>query len=403
MLSLRIALRYLFSRKSHNSVNIISIISIAGVAVATMAIVCVLSVFNGFSGLAAGRLSAISPDIRILPAKGKVMTGADSLASRLDTLGCVSLAVPTLSEQALAIFRNAQLPVRVTGVTDGYSKVVSIDSAVIDGSFMLHEPYGYPTAAVSIGAAMSLATRPNAYEPLALYAPKRVGRINPAAPMSAFSADSVLVSAVWQTEEADIDAASIIVPMEIARNLFDYTGSEASSIEVALTPGADPVAAKKQIAALAPDTIVLTRPEQYDSSFKMISVEKWITFLMLAFILLIAAFNVVSTLSMMIIEKRNDMRTLMKLGARRSMIGRIFLWEGWLISVTGGAAGIIIGLALCAAQQYGGFIKLNGDPTQLTISSYPVVVQASDILVVAALVMAVGLIVGSIASALSRR
>ncbi|MDE6826142.1 MAG: ABC transporter permease, partial [Paramuribaculum sp.] len=298
MLSLRIALRYLFSRKSHNAVNIISIISIAGVAVATMAIVCVLSVFNGFKEIASGRLSLINPELKAIPERGKVIAGADSLARIVTDMEDVALAVPTLSEQALAIFRGSQLPVVLKGVSERYGEVVAIDSTMIDGEFMLKDPYGYPTGALSVGAAITLGARPNPYEPVALFAPRRVGRINPTSPIGAFRTDSVLVSGVWQIEQADIDEAGAIVSIETARDLFDYTDNEASAIEIALHPGTDTGTAKKEIAGRLKGWKILDRQEQQESSFRMISIEKWITFLMLAFILVIASFNVVSTLSM---------------------------------------------------------------------------------------------------------
>lgn len=403
MLSLCIALRYLFSRKSHNAVNIISIISIAGVAVATMAIVCVLSVFNGFKEIAAGRLSLINPELKAVPEQGKVIAGADSLARMVTDMEDVALAVPTLSEQALASFRGTQLPVVLTGVTDRYREVVKIDSTIIDGEFILMDPYGYRAGALSVGAAITLGARPNPYEPVALFAPRRVGRINPASPIGAFRSDSVLVSGVWQIEQADIDEAGAIVSLETARDLFDYTDGEASAIEIALHPGTDTGAAKKEIAARLKGWKILDRQEQQESSFRMIAIEKWITFLMLAFILVIASFNVVSTLSMLIIEKRADMATLRSLGAERGMTSRIFLWEGWLISMVGGLAGIVTGTALCLGQQKWGWLKLNGDPTQLTITAYPVAAEWSDIAIVFALVAVVGLLIGGIAAALARR
>lgn len=403
MLPFRIALRYLFSRKSHNAVNVISIISIAGVAVATMAIVCVLSVFNGFSQLAASRLSVFNPQLKAVPASGKVIAGADSLARIVGDMDPVALALPTLTDQALAMYRNQQMPIELKGVPDRFAAVVRIDSAVIDGDFLLSDPYGYPAVSISVGTALTLGARPNPYEPIALFAPRRVGKINPASPLGAFTSDSVLVSSVWQIEQADVDEATAIVSLDIARRLFDYGSGEASAIEIALHPGSDIASAKADIARRLPGWKVLDRLEQQDSSFRMIAIEKWITFVMLAFILLIASFNVVSTLSMLIIEKRMDMITLRNLGATRSMTGRIFLWEGWLISMFGGVIGIVVGTALCGAQQHWGWLKLNGDPTRLTISTYPVAVEWQDVALVLVLVAIVGAIVGLVASRLARR
>lgn len=407
MLPLRIALRYLFSRKSHNAVNIISIVAVAGVTVATLATVCVLSVFNGFAGLAAGRLNLIDPELKAVPAAGKVVAGADSTASALmsgPASRYVALAVPTLEEQALIIRGESQLPVTLKGVGDGYDEVCSVDSAIIDGVFALEDPYGYPAMALSVGAAIDLGARPDAYNPVAVYAPRRRGRISAANAMNSFRTDSMLVAGVWQVEQAEYDAAYALTSLLRARRLFDYTSGEASAIEMVLRPSESLAEARKAIAAaLGPQWRVLTRDEQHTASFRMIAVEKWITFLMLAFIVLIASFNVVSTLSMLIIEKRDNMATLRALGAAPRTISSIFFWEGWLISILGGVAGIVIGVALCLAQQHFGLIRLNGDPTKLTVSAYPVEVHAGDLAVVALLVILVGTLVGAIAARLSRR
>lgn len=402
MVALRIALRYLFSKKKHNAVNVISIVSIAGVAVATLAIVCVLSVFNGFSRLALSRMSLIDPQLKAVPEHGKVLPGGDSLARIVTDLPDVALAVATVSDQALAIFRGHQLPLTVHGVPESYTQVVAVDSAIIDGVFALADEYGYPAGALSVGAALNLGARPNPYEPVGFYAPRRVGRINPANPMGAFTSDSVLVAGVWQVNDADADEAAAYIPLEVARQLFDYQDGEASAIEISLHPGADEGHVQAEIENLLGGWRVLNRLEQQSGSFSIIAIEKWITFLMLAFILLIAAFNVVSTLSMVIIEKRDDMATLRALGATQGRVRAIFTWEGWLISMLGGVTGIVTGSLLCLGQEQWGWLKLNGDPTQLTIDTYPVDLQFPDLLIVLVLVAAAGLLVGLIAGRMVR-
>ena len=403
MLSLRIALRYLFARKSHNAVNIISIIAVAGVAVATLATVCVLSVFNGFTGLAAGRLSLIDPDLKAVPAQGKVIAGADSVAAALAGTPFVSAATATLEEQALAIRDGEQVPLTLKGVGADYESVCAIDSAIIDGVFATEDPYGYPAMALSVGAAIDLGAHPDMFNPVALYAPRRVGRISSANAMNAFRTDSVLVAGVWQVEQSDYDESFAVTGIDRVRRLLDYADGEASAIEIALAPGTDTEKARREVAhLLGPQWQVLTRAEQQSRSFRMIAVEKWITFLMLAFILVIASFNVVSTLSMLIIEKRDDMATLRALGATPRLTSGVFFWEGWLISMLGGAAGIVLGVGLCLLQQTFGLIRLHGDPTKLTVTAYPVAVEASDIAVVLLLVAAVGALVGLIAARLAR-
>ncbi len=395
MLTLRIALRYLFSKKSHNAVNVISVISMAGVAVATMAMVCVLSVFNGFADLAYGRLSMVDPQIKIEPVSGKVIANGDSIAGIVSSLPSVAKAVATVSDQALAMFGNRQMAVTIHGVPEGYAGVTDVERAVIDGMYLLDDGERL-YATLSVGVAIRLGVRPGMEREMALYVPRRVGNINPANPMAAFRADSLTVAAVYEVEESDHDASTVLVPVEVARNLLDYT-TESSAVEVALIPGADEKQAVEELRSLlGPDFVVKNRLEQESSSFKMISVEKWITFVMLAFILVIASFNVISTLSMLIIEKSDNMLTLRSLGATAAMVRGIFMWEGWLVSMVGGLSGIVLGVVLCLAQQYGGFIKLGGDPSQLSISEYPVRVAFPDLLAVIAVVVVVGLVISMV-------
>lgn len=377
----------------------------AGVAVATLATVCVLSVFNGFASLASGRLSLIDPELKAVRADGRVFASADSLAALLvagEGSRLIAACTPTLEEQALAIFDGEQLPLTVKGVADGYEQTVAIDSAVIDGVFALEDDYGYPAMALSVGAAVSLGGHPDPFNPIGLFAPRRKGRINGALPMNAFRSDSLLVAGVWQVEQSDYDASMAIIGLDRARRLFDYTSGEASALEIAVAPGIDVENVRSYVRkALGPDWKVMTRREQQTESFRMIAIEKWITFLMLAFIVVIASFNVVSTLSMLIIEKRDNLQTLRSLGATSAAIGSIFFWEGWLISMVGGVSGIISGVALCLLQQHFGFIRLNGDPTKLNIVAYPVEVAGSDIFIVAGLLAVVGAMVGLIASRLA--
>lgn len=403
MLTLRIALRYLFSRKSHNVVNVISRISVAGVAVATAAIVCVLSVFNGFTQLTASRLSKIDPDLRIEPATGKTIAGADSLAAALAArTELFAAAAPVVEERALAMYGSRQLPVRIKGVPDGYDSIVEIDDVIIDGEFLDHDG-DYDCATMSVGVAISLNARPGYFDKLTIFTPRRTGRINAAMPMSALRTDTLLLSAVYEVEQSEYDTDRIILPIRSARRLLDYT-TEAQAIELRLAPGVTITEAKRALADLPADRFVVKdRLMQQDNSFKMIAVEKWITFAMLAFILVIASFNVISTMSMLIIEKEDNISTLQALGAAPSMISWIFLLEGWLISLIGGAAGIILGTLLCIAQQAGGFIKLNGDPSQLSVTAYPVSLQITDLVAVALLVAATGLLIGLIASRYSAR
>ncbi len=402
MLTFRVALRYLFAKKTHNAVNVISLISVVGVAVATMAIVCVLSVFNGFTDLASSKLSRLDPQLKITPITGKVIANADSLVSELMAMDGVAVAAPTIEENALAIYDTRQMPVVIKGVTEDYDRLTSIrDIVKSDGDFLLTDSV-FTFATLSVGVAVNLGAHPGFYQYIGIYTPKRLGRINPANPMTSFRSDSLLVGGVYQVEQAEYDTDMVIVPLENARRLLDYT-TEASAVELRLTDDADE---KKMIehlsAQLGSDYKVSNRMQQQESSYRMIEIEKWITFLMLAFILIIASFNVISTLSMLVIEKEADIATLNALGASRSQISRIFLLEGWLISLFGGLIGVVVGVALSLAQQWGGFIKLGGDHAVMSIDSYPVRVEFVDLLIVMVLVAIVGWVTAMVTSLFTR-
>lgn len=392
MVTLRIALRYLLSKKSHGAVNIISVISMAGVAVATVAIVCVLSVFNGFSDLAGSRLSVIDPELKVIPAQGKVISNADSLAAAVGAVKGVENAVPTITEQALAISGGRQMAVTMRGVPHNYLAVTPVQTALIDGRFDLMAD-STPMGVLSVGTAIRLAVRPESEAPLALYVPRRTGRVNPSNPMSAFRSDSIGVAGVYEIDESEKDESTLIIPLATARKLLEFD-RQASAIEISAVQGNDLAKVQAAVQAVCGDAYrVLDRMQQEEQSFRMIAIEKWITFIMLAFILLIASFNVISTLSMLMLEKAPDMATLRALGARQSMVRAIFVWEGWLISVLGGLAGIVIGVLLCLAQQTFGLIKLNGDASQLSVTVYPVRVAPMDLLAVFALIILTSLLI----------
>lgn len=402
MVSLRIAIRYLFSKKTHNAVNVISLISLAGVAVATMAIVCVLSVFNGFSDLSAAHLSLLDPDLKITPVEGKSISQVDSVISQVSNIEGVEMAIPTIEEQALAIFGDRQMPVVIKGVPAEYEYTSNLKSIIIDGDFYLTDSVeSYAT--LSVGAAIGLGATPGYYKYLGIYMPKREGRVNVANPMTAFRSDSLIIGGVYQVAQAEYDTDMVILPFENAISLLDYN-NEATAIEVKVLPLADVPDVMVQLQTVLGDRFVVKdRLRQQEQSFRMIEIEKWITFLMLAFILIIASFNIISTLSMLVIEKSDNIHTLHSLGATLSEISRIFLLEGWLISIVGGIAGIMLGVILTLAQQWGGFIKLSGDPSTLSIDHYPVRLDIMDLLVVMALVAVIGLITAQITAFFTRR
>lgn len=396
MLALNIARRYLLSRKSHSAVNIICGVAIGGVSVAIMAIVVVLSVFNGFASLAEKQMGLFDADLRVEPAAGKTIAGADSLAARVAAMPQVAAAVPVIDERALAVSPSAQMPVRLKGVGAAFADVTDMDSIIVDGAYAVDSVYGYGPAHLSVGVAGYMGLSPRVGNIVGVYVPRRVGRINPANPATAFRGDSLAVRSVWQTQRPDYDSDRMIVPLATARRLLDYENGEASAVEIRLAAGADPDAEAARLSAALGDSVrVLTRARQNADSFRMIAVEKWLTFLLLVCILAVASFNIVSTLSLLVIEKRDNMATLRALGASRAMTRRVFMWQGALIALCGGLLGSVLGVALSLGQQHFGWVRLNAEADALTIQVYPVEVHAADLLVVAAVVA-----VGAVASAL---
>ncbi len=402
MVALRIALRYLFSKKSHNAVNAISIISVVGIALASLAIVCILSVFNGFSDLALRQASVLSPDLLIEPVAGKVMVGSDSLCGIVRGVRGVVLAEPVVEERALAISGARQMPVRLKGVTERYGQMTDIDRVVKeDGTFLLHDSIAGDVAALGVGVALGLEARPSLLSRVELYVPRRIGRINPANPAASFRADTLLVGGVFQTEQAESDADLVIAGIDVVRQLLEYD-DEATGIEVKVD-GRDDGAVLSEIKyLLGSGYVVRDRVEQQEEAFRMIAVEKWVTFCMLAFILMIASFNVVSTLSMLVIEKDDDARTLFALGASSGVVTRIFMIEGWLISFLGGVLGVVVGAILCIAQEWFGFIRLGGDHEMMTTDVYPVRLDMLDLCAVLGLVAVVGFVVSSLTAVFAK-
>jgi len=381
---------------------VISAISVAGVAVATAAIVVVLSVFNGFSDLAREQFSVVDPDIMITTTAGKVIADGDSLAAILASLPGVKAVAPTVTERGLLVAREGQTAVIFKGVPDNYTDITGIDHAVQAVIAHAGTDTIYRPAAVAVGVAMNLALRP-ATPYAELYVPRRIGRINPANPAGAFFSQPLIAEAVVAVNQTDFDTDHIYIPLDAARSLLQYD-REATAIELRAEPGTDPAALAALIArTVGPDFETATQDRQHAEAFRMISVEKWVTFAMLIFILIIAAFNIISTLSLLVIEKRDNMATLRFLGAGRQSVHAIFMWMGAAITIAGGLAGCLLGLSLSLAQQYGRFIRLNGDPSRLTVTAYPVRVEPGDFLAVAATVIVMALLTSLITRIFTRK
>jgi len=401
-LSLKIALRYLKSKKAHNAVNIISIVSICGVVVTTAALVCVLSVFNGFQSVIQSKLAKLDPQIAVCPASGKTISNADSVINLISKVEGIEKAMPVLEDQALAIYSEYQMPIRLKGVPRNYHEINAIDSVIVDGTYALQDEVSN-YAIAGVGPAVNLRLKADSKRMLHIYAPRRIGQVNVANPVDAFTHDSLFVKAIFQVQQSAYDQDLIFVPIDFARSLFDYD-TEATQLEIKLKNNADEKTVTKQLEKmLGPNFEVKNRLMQQSESFRLVNVEKWVTFLLLAFIMIIATFNIISTLSLLIIEKDESIRTFQNLGATDKQITRIFVAEGWLITMVGALMGIVIGLLLCLGQQTFGWLKINADPNQVIVAAYPVKVMWTDMLVVLLLVGSIGFVTSLVTSTIMRR
>lgn len=392
---LKIALRYLFSHKQHNAVNIISMISVGGVAVAAMAMVVVLSVFNGFAELSERQLSHLAPPLQITPAQGSTISNCDSVSDIVYGIEGVKAVEPIVAQQALAATQSVQIPVNIMGVSSSFAKNARLDDVIIDGNATSDEIANY--AILSVGVAIDINLHREEIPAVDIFVPKREGRINTANPTASFRSDTFVPVGVYQVMQDTYDTDIVILPIDMVRRLLDLDSVTAGALNV-YTPTPEKVE-KTLAAALGDDFVVKTAIRQQEESFKMIAIEKWVTFLMLAFILIIASFNIVSTISILIIDKRPNMDILRAMGATPAMLRRIFVIQGWLISVAGGIIGIIIGLAMSLLQQYCGIIKLTAtENANLSIDVYPVAVDPTDILVVAAVILIIGSLTAFVAA-----
>ncbi len=390
-LSLFIARRYLFARKSHNAINVISAISVCGIAIATMAMVTVLSVFNGFGGIVEGLFSAFDPHLKITVREGKVFSYNTQAFDQVLQLSSILTVSESLEENALFKFEDQQVPVLVKGVPEEFRLMTDMERLMVDGSFRLQEDVvNYTT--LGAGLAATLGARPGFISPVEIYAPRRDVRVNLANPSAAFTTGYAQIGGVFTLNQPEVDEQMAIIPIALARELFNYV-DEVTSLDIMLTADASVKRTKMEIERLlGDDFLVEDRYEQQRESFRMLQIEKWVTFLILVFILLIAVFNVVGSLSMLIVEKRADIRSLQHMGASNRLVARIFLYEGWLITFIGIISGMVAGLVLCLLQQHFGLLRLSNVPGAYIIDAYPVIVKFVDLLVVFVVVSLIGIL-----------
>jgi len=386
-----IAKRYLFARKSHNVINIISAISAIGMAVGTAALIIILSVYNGFDSLIRSMMSTVEPDLLITPSAGKVFVpegeAYDWIYDQPEVLSMCCI----LEENVFISYDGSQGLAKAKGVDWIYEEESPLADNIRNGEFRLYKG-DIPQAVVGGSLAYELGINPRFVSPIEIYYPSRTKRISLADPTSALEKAKVFPSGVFSINE-DVDKELMIVPIETMRQLLDYD-DEVSAIEIRVVEGTG----RKELRQLQEGIAkrlgdgfeVKDRYRQNEVLYKMMMYEKLATYLILLFVIIIIAFNIFGCLTMLIIEKEDDIRILRSMGADRKLIRRIFVLEGWMISLAGMAAGVVAGTVLALIQQHFGIIKM---PGQFVVQAYPVILSWSDIAITAAAVAAIGYLI----------
>lgn len=388
-----IARRYLFSKKSTHAINVISGISVIGVAVATMALVVTLSVFNGFHDLVASLFTSFDPQLKVTPTQGKTVPADDPILTRIRQLPQIEVSTACVEDQALAVYGDRQAMVSIKGVEDNFDSLTHIRQILVgDGDYELHAAdldFGIP----GIRLAEVLGTGYTYHQPLKIFAPKREGQLDMANPTDGFVEEELYSPGVlFNVKQVKYDRKYILTSIGFARRLFDQQGM-LSSLELRLKPGSDFDGVKKEIQQIAGNKyVVRDRFEQQDDTFRIMKIEKLMAYIFLTFILVVACFNIIGSLSMLMIDKKNDVVTLRNLGASDKQIVRIFLFEGRMIAAIGAVLGIAIGLLLCWLQQTYGLVKLGRTSGSFVVDAYPVSVHPDDIIIIFITVLLVGFI-----------
>ena len=387
-----IARRYLFSKKSTNAINIISGISVLGVAVATMAMVVTLSVFNGFSDLVASFFTDFDPQLKIVPVEGKTAPADDPVLTEIKAMPEIYVATECVEDQAMVVYNGRQAMVQIKGVEDNFDSLTHIRQILDgEGTFELHAAdvqYGILGRQVIDALGIGYYYFPT---PLKVYAPRREGQLDMSDPADGFVEDELYSpGVVFEVKQSKYDRNYILTSIGFARRLFDQQGM-LSSLELRLKPNSDFERVKKRIQQVAGEKYnVMDRYEQQDDTFRIMKIEKLIAYIFLTFILMVACFNIIGSLSMLIIDKKNDVITLRNLGASDHQITQIFLFEGRLISAFGAVIGIALGLLLCWIQQTYGIISLGSSEGSFVVNAYPVSVHPLDVIIIFLTVLAVG-------------
>ena len=381
-----VARRYLFAKKTQNTINLISAISVVGVAIGTMALIVILSVFNGFDSLVHSLFNSFNPDLKITIKEGKRFSSELPSLTKLKQIDGVLYMAEVVEENALLKYGNKQYIATIKGVSSDFIYMSGIDSMIVDGDFVLQQGNN-EYAIVGQGIAMKLAIGLTFVNPIIIYVPKRTASVS-MNPERAFNRKYIFPSGIFAIQQ-DFDSKYLIVPIEFARKLLDFT-SEVSSLELKLDPSSDPLAVQEDVKKImGNDFFVKNRYEQEELLYRIMKTEKWAIFFILTFILIVASFNIIGSLTMLIIEKKKDISIFRSMGADLNHIRKIFLYEGWLISILGAFIGLIIGVLICWLQQTFGLIHLQGSGS-FVIDSYPVKMVFPDFLMVFLTVLAIG-------------
>jgi lipoprotein-releasing system permease protein len=384
-----IARRYLISRKSHNIINIISGISVAGVTIGTMALIIILSVFNGFEHLVITLFNSFNPDLKIEAAEGKAFAFYDMPSDSLRKIPGVYRLTEVVEENALLKYQSKQTIATLKGVSRDYVELKVLDTMIIDGKMEL-EGRNAPMGVLGLGVAYNLGVQLNdPFTSITVYVPKRTKK-NLSGMEDAFNSDMLRPAGVFSIQQ-DFDSKYIIVPIEFVRNLLEYS-NEVTSVEIGVEAGKDPDWVQARVRqVLGKKFKVSNRFQQEELLYKVMKSEKLAIYLILSFVLFIAAFNIIGSLSMLIIDKKKDISVLQSMGADHRLIKRIFLAEGLLISLSGGVGGLLLGGMICLLQQQFGLVPLEGGSGSFIVDSYPVLMQAKDFLFVFVTVFLIGI------------
>ena len=386
---LKIAWRYLFAKKQFNAIHIITAISSAAVGVVTAAMICVLSVMNGFGVMVEQLFSQFDPDLRITAKAGKSFSISEEKKHALLELPCVDLLSESISETALVYFEDKQMPVQLMGVDTSFSALTGIENIITDGHYEVYDG-AFDRAVLGQGLAWKLGIGARFVHGIQVYAPKREGKVNMLRPDANFNQEACFIAGTFAVNQQKYDDNLMLVDIGLTRRLLDYGEQEVSALQVSVAEGYSIKNTKREIASVLGDGYVLQdRYEQQEDFFRILRVEKLLTALLLIFILLIATFNGIGSLSMLIIDKQQDIRTLSHLGASDGMIRRVFMLEGWLVNSLGAIGGLAIGLGVCLLQEHFGLLKL-GNGSEYVLNAYPVAVQGWDIALVSAVVLVLG-------------